>query len=152
MNKFLIASFILLASIDNVVAQTPLPSVAWGNATSSILETIQTKTSNYTLLTTDSGKRFDNTGATGEVDFTLPTYSAGLSYCFTVTAVQTLKIIAPTSNKIAFATTNSASAGNISANAVYASICIYATSVSNQWAVSNGTGGIASSGGTWTVN
>ena len=39
-----------------------------------------TKTSNYSVLSTDSNTDFDNTGAAGEVDFTLPAYAAGLRY------------------------------------------------------------------------
>jgi len=104
-----------------------------------------TKTSNYSVLTGDSNTYFDNTGAAGEVDFTLPAYAAGLRYCFTVTAAQTLKVIAPASTKIAIGTTNSAAAGNITAGAVYSTACIFATSVSNQWAADRTTG-------TWTVN
>jgi hypothetical protein len=62
-----------------------------------------------------------------------------------VTAAQTLKVIAPASNKIALGTTNSASAGNITASAVYSTVCLYATTVSNQWAAKSTTG-------SWTVN
>ena len=108
-------------------------------------EPTSSKTGNYTVLNSDSGQHFDNTGAGGEVDFTLPTYAAGLQYCFTVTAAQILKVIAPASNKIAVGTTNSATAGNVTANAVYSTICLYATTVSNQWAAKSATG-------TWTVN
>jgi hypothetical protein len=108
-------------------------------------EATSTKTANYTVLNTDSGQHFDNTGAAGEVDFTLPTYVAGLKYCFTVTAAQTLKVIAPAANKIAIGTTNSAAAGNMTATAVYSTACIYATTVSNQWAAKSTTG-------SWTVN
>jgi len=104
-----------------------------------------TKTSNYSVLSTDSGTYFDNTGAAGEVDFTLPAYAAGLRYCFTATAAQILKVIAPASAKIAVGTTNSATAGNVTASAVYSAVCIYATSVSNQWAADGTTG-------SWTVN
>lgn len=109
-------------------------------------ETLATKTSNYPIVSGDSGTIFDNTGAVGEVDFTLPSYAAGLKYCFTVAAAQTLKVIAPASNKIAIGTTNSATAGNVTANAVYSTLCLYATSVSNQWAAKSLTGG------PWTVN
>ena len=104
-----------------------------------------TKTTNYSVLSTDSGTYFDNTGAAGEVDFSLPTYAAGLRYCFTTTAAQILKVIAPASAKIAIGTTNSATAGNVTASAVYSAVCIFATSVSNQWAADRTTG-------SWTVN
>jgi len=104
-----------------------------------------TKTSNYSVLSADSGTYFDNTGAVGEVDFTLPAYAAGLRYCFTTTTAQILKVIAPASAKVAIGTTNSATAGNITASAVYSAVCIFATSVSNQWAADRTTG-------SWTVN
>jgi hypothetical protein len=104
-----------------------------------------TRTTNYAVQNSDSNTEFDNTGASGEVDFTLPAYAAGLRYCFTVTAAQTLKVIAPASSQIAIGTTNSATAGNITASAVYSSACIVATSVANQWAARSTTG-------LWTVN
>jgi hypothetical protein len=47
------------------------------------------------VLATDSNTYFDNTGSSGEVDFTLPAYAAGLCYCFAVTSAQTLKVIVP---------------------------------------------------------
>ena len=108
-------------------------------------EATTTKTSNYNVAVADVAQHFDNTGASGEVDFTLPAYAAGLRYCFTVTAAQTLKVIAPASNKIAIGTTNSAAAGNITASATYSTACIYATAVSNQWVAESTTG-------SWTVN
>ena len=93
----------------------------------------------------DTNTDFDNTGASGEVDFTLPAYAAGLRYCFMVTAAQTLKVIAPASAKIAIGTTNSAAAGNIAASAVYSTACLVATSVPNQWVTKSTTG-------SWTAN
>ena len=38
-----------------------------------------------------------------------------------------------------------ATAGNVTANAVYSTVCLYATPVSNQWAAKSVTG-------SWTVN
>lgn len=104
-----------------------------------------TKTGNYSVQTGDSNTSFDNTGATGAVTFTLPSYAAGLRYCFMVTAAQTLEVLAPASNHIAIGTSNSASAGNIQANAPYSTACVVATSVNNQWAAMSTTG-------SWTVN
>jgi hypothetical protein len=104
-----------------------------------------TKTGNYSVLAGDSNTSFDNTGASGAVTFTLPSYAAGLRYCFTVTAAQTLEVLAPASNHIAIGTTNSAAAGNIQASAPYSTACVVATSVSNQWAATSTTG-------SWTVN
>src|SRR5205823_1441255 len=67
------------------------------NSSGAILASVRTasKTANYTIVAGDSGSYFDNSGSTGEVDFTLPAYAAGLQYCFTVTAAQILKVIAP---------------------------------------------------------
>ena len=104
-----------------------------------------TKTTSYQLTTADSGSYLDNTGASGEVDYTLPAWSIGLHFCFTVTAAQIVKVVAPASTSIAIGASNSAAAGNITANAPYATACVYATSVTNQWAADRATG-------TWTVN
>ena len=103
------------------------------------------KPSSYSVQASDSNTNFDNTGATGAVTFTLPSYAAGLRYCFTVTVAQTLEVLAPASNHIAIGTSNSASAGNIQANAPYSTACIVATSVNDQWAATSTTG-------SWTVN
>lgn len=118
-----------------------------GGTSESLLssDATNTKTSNYPILNSDSGYYFDNLGASGEVDFTLPVWAAGLQYCFTVEAVQILKVIAPASAKIAVGTTNSTTAGNITANTLFSTICIFATSNGNQWAAKSVTG-------SWTVN
>jgi hypothetical protein len=109
------------------------------------LLTVVSKTTNYSMAAGDTAKVFDNTGAAGEVDFTLPAYSNGLNFCFTVTAAQVVKIIAGASTKITIGATNSGSAGNITASTVFSSVCIYAGSISNQWVTSSDTG-------TWVVN
>ena len=141
-----------MSTIDTGLSRDQAGVVDFGNGTQGdtsgrikIRELQVTKTSNFTVLTGQTNAFFDNTGAAGEVDFTLPAYTAGLRYCFAVTAAQTLKVIAPASNKIAIGATNSATAGNITANAVYSTICLYATTVANQWASKSATG-------TWTVN
>ncbi len=110
-----------------------------------VKKTPLSKTTNYNVLASDNNTFFDNTGASGEVDFALPTYAAGLIFYFTVTAAQILKIIAPASNKIAIGATNSATAGNILNNTPYSTICIFATTISDQWAAMSMTGN-------WTVN
>ena len=124
--------------------QGRVTAAANGSSSSAALTQL-TKTINYNVLVGDNGTYFDNTGAIAEVDFTLPTYAAGLHYCFTVTAAQTVKVIAPASNSIAVGTTNSAAAGNITASTVYSTACIFATKVSNQWASTSAVGN-------WTVN
>ncbi len=84
----------------------------------------ETHTTNYPVTSDDSGKHFNNTGAGGEVDFTLPLAEGGLQYCFTVTAVHTLKIIANGADTIALGGTVGAAGGSAAAAAVYASICL----------------------------
>jgi hypothetical protein len=146
------------ATVDTGISRTAAGAMAVGNGTqgdtsgSLALQTIPqekelqvTKTSNYTIQASDSNTFFDNFGAGGEVDFTLPAYAAGLRYCFGVIAAQTVKVIAPTLNKIAIGASNSGFAGNISANAPYSVVCLHATTTGDQWAAKSATG-------TWTVN
>jgi hypothetical protein len=80
------------------------------------MDTRATMTSPYAVLVGDSGKQFDNIGASGEVDFTLPSCTAamaGMKFGFYVGAAQTLKVIAPASTTIRIAGSVSAAAGNI---------------------------------------
>lgn len=101
------------------------------------------KTGNYSVLALDTGTQFDNIGASGEVDFTLPTAAIGLKYGFIVKAAQVLKIIAGSSTIIAIGSSISASAGNIQANVAYASVQIEAISTT-EWVATAVTG-------SWTV-
>lgn len=72
----------------------------------------QTKTANYTLVANDNFSQFDNAGAAGEVDFTLPPVSVnGYAVGFRAVAAQTLKVIsAEGANLVAF---NSAAASSV---------------------------------------
>lgn len=115
-----------------------------GNLVSTGISTRASKTSNYPITAADTGTQFDNAGAGGEVDFTLPTASKGLHYGFIVAAAQTLKVIAGTGATIAIGASISASAGNISANAKYAAVQLEAISAT-EWVATSG------AAGTWTV-
>lgn len=53
----------------------------------------QTKTANYSVVASDNGSNFDNLGAAGEVDFTLPPIANGYYFGFRALAAQTLKVI-----------------------------------------------------------
>jgi hypothetical protein len=75
----------------------------------------QTKVANYQIVTGDNFSHFDNTGAVGEVDFTLPPIANGYKFGFRNVAAQTLKVISneggnivalnnPVANSLAFAT------------------------------------------------
>lgn len=102
------------------------------------------KTANYSVLASDTGTQFDNIGAAGEVDFTLPTAAVGLKYGFTVKAAQVLKVIAGSSTIIAIGASISASAGNIQANTAYSSVQLEAISTT-EWVATSG------ASGSWTV-
>lgn len=54
---------------------------------------VSAKTANYTILASESGKTFTNTGAAGEVDFTLPVATPGLRFTFALKVAQQIKIL-----------------------------------------------------------
>lgn len=54
--------------------------------------TVQTKTTDYTVTTADSGRTFSTAGASGTVVFTLPAAVPGLKYRFRVGAAQELRL------------------------------------------------------------
>lgn len=132
-------------SISSTAVDLPLP-------TQLRIEVISGKTTNYTLVTADGGKIFTTNGASGEVDFTLPTSPAAGYRCgFTVQAAQVLKVIAPTSNTINVGGSVSAAAGNITSSQVgaYVELEYFA---GNKWIAKMATGSGGSSGaGGWTV-
>lgn len=105
---------------------------------------ILSKTSNYPVLLTDSGRVLNNVGAGGSVNFTLPTAAVGLQFEFVITDAQTMTITAAASTTIRIAGTASASAGNITANSVGNTIRLVATSTTAWIAMSHE--------GTWTIN
>jgi hypothetical protein len=112
-------------------------------AASAALSTV-TKTANYSVTAGDVAKHFNNIGAAGEVDFSLPAAAAGLNYCFLVDAAQIVKVVAAAGEKIAVGATNSAAGGNVTANTAYSEICLEAHKAA-QWVVRSSTGA-------WTVN
>lgn len=79
-----------------------------------------TSTANYTIKRGFSGSQFDNIGASGEVDFTLPDMQdtdpsvTGTKFSFYVGAAQTLKIIATGGLKIRNAASQSSANGSAS--------------------------------------
>jgi hypothetical protein len=101
------------------------------------------KTSNYNVTAGDSGTHFDNIGAAGEVDFTLPVAARDLKYAFLVDAAQIVKIIAQAGEKIAHADSNSATGGNVQAATPNYMIAIECHKA-GQWVVSAATGA-------WTI-
>jgi len=78
---------------------------------------VTSQTSNYSVLSSDSGVFFTNTGASAEVDFTLPSAVSGLQYIFYVDPPHTLKVIAAGGAVIRYLSTLSAINGSISSTA-----------------------------------
>lgn len=70
------------------------------------------KTANYTILSTDNGTLFDNTGAAGAVTFTLPAIANGYNFGFVAIANQNLLVTSNEgTNVVVF---NNASASTVS--------------------------------------
>jgi hypothetical protein len=113
-------------------------------ASGSGLVPISAKTASYSVVAADSGTRFNNTGATIAIDFTLPVAAPGLNYVFTVDAAFLMRVVATGTEKIAIGTVNSAAGGNVSAIVGFATISIFSHKAL-QWEVSAATG-------SWTVN
>lgn len=107
-------------------------------------DTRVTKTSNYTITAAQSFTQFDNLGASGTVNFTLPTAASGLKFGFQVAAAQYLKVTAGSSTTISLGPVVSASAGNIMSKTQYASVELEAISTT-QWVALSTTA-------TWIVN
>ncbi|MFY9223206.1 MAG: hypothetical protein WAQ98_11070 [Blastocatellia bacterium] len=102
------------------------------------------KTSNYTLLTSDSGGLFTNGEAVGSVTFSLPAATAGLHYKFYVTTNQNFVIDAAGSDTIRIASSVTASGGNLTSSTVGNTIeLIY---------IGTGQWGVLAHEGSWTVN
>lgn len=122
-------------------------AMTWGAVVTAAF-TVSSKTTGYQVASAgaDDWKRFDNTGAGGSVVFTLPTtanLAAGDNWCFLVTAAQTLEILANTGETLTMGNVTGAAAGNLQANTVGSSICIYmgSTTAGYVWAFN----------GTWTL-
>jgi len=107
---------------------------------------VTARTSNLTLSLASSeiGRTFTNTGASGEVILTLPSSTTGINYRFYVTAAQYLRIKAAGTDIIRHAAATSAAAGYIRANTIGNCIRIECT-VSGVWAVTSVIG-------TWTID
>ncbi len=91
-----------------------------------------TKTANYTIVAADNFTLFDNTGATGEVDLTLPAIANGYSFALRAQVAQVFKFIsAEGSNIVGTAATNS----NASVTAIGGVILVYTNPAGTKWIV-----------------
>lgn len=103
------------------------------------------KTTNYTLLSTDSNKVFTNAGAAGTIVLTLPTAVSGILYNGLTTTAQILRFQAPAGVTITVAGTSSTSGGTLSSAAVTGSSITLIAASSTQWF------GFGGGYGTWTA-
>ena len=95
----------------------------------------QTRTANYQIVAlTDNQCLFDNLGATGEVDFTLPPITNGQKYGFQVLASQTLKVISHEGGNVVGTTLTQSS---VSANAIGAKFAVFSNPAGTKWLVEN---------------
>ena len=98
------------------------------------------KTSAYLVASGDAGTDFNNAGAAGGITFTLPAWSAGLNYCFTNTAGQTVTVQAPSGAFITEAGVSTASGGTAASTMQYSAVCVVAMT-SAIWQVDRHVGG-----------
>lgn len=94
------------------------------------------KTSNFTVLTTDTGTWFNNSGAAGTITNTLPAAAVGLNYKFTVVTAQNVSVKAVGSDTIRIVGQVTAGAGGIACATVGSSIDIYCP-IAGQWIVAS---------------
>jgi hypothetical protein len=104
---------------------------------------ILTKTADYTVLASETGAVYTNSGAAGQVIFTLPTWAAGLFYMFDVETAQNLRVVASGTDTIRIAGSVSAAGGRID-NATVGGVVTLVATLSGKWVAT-------SQEGTWTV-
>lgn len=112
---------------DSITALTTRVSALELAGAGTLWSNVVKKTANYNIVVGDVGSFFTNTGAAGEVDFTLPVGIIGMKYSFFIDNAQIVKIIASGGAKIRYLNTLSVANGNVSAstqgNKIYL-ICI----------------------------
>lgn len=101
------------------------------------------KTTDYTVLVTDSDTVFTNEGATAGVNFTLPTAVSDYTYTFIVQDADGITVTANTGDTIRLAGSVSAAAGNISSTTIGSAVILVCINTTEWVAIS-----IV---GTWTV-
>lgn len=102
----------------------------WGN--------YQTKTANYQAVVLDNFTQFDNLGATGEVDITLPPIQNGLYFSFKANAAQILKAISNEGGNLVGTTLTQ---NSVSVNAIGGGFEIYSNPAGTKWLVQNDSSG-----------
>lgn len=94
----------------------------------------QNKQANYTALVTDNFSIFDNTGAAGEVDITLPPIANGYYFALRAVVAQTFKFI---SNEGGNIIGDTASRSQVSVAAIGGGLEIFSNSAGTKWYVQN---------------
>lgn len=94
----------------------------------------QTKTANYTLIPTDNLSHFDNTGASGEVDLTLPPIGNGYYFGVHALANQTFKVISNEGGNLVGTTLTQTS---VSVAAIGGGFAVYSNPAGTKWVVEN---------------
>ena len=102
-----------------------------------------TQTANYQILASDNGTLFNNIGAGGEVDFTLPAIANGYVFGFRDYVAQTLKVISNEGgNVLAF---NNAAATSVAfstgGSQIGGGFLIYSDAAGTSWIVQNTSAG-----------
>lgn len=92
------------------------------------------KTANYTILSTDNFTLFDNTGATGEVDLTLPPIANGYMFALKAAAAQTFKFISNEGGNVIGST---ATQSSVSVAAIGGGVLVYTNPAGTKWLVEN---------------
>lgn len=90
------------------------------------------KTANYTILSTDNFTLFDNAGAAGEVDLTLPAIANGYFFGLRAQAAQTFKFISNEGGNVVGTT---ATQSSVSVAAIGGVIYIYSNAAGTKWIV-----------------
>lgn len=90
------------------------------------------KTTNYTILATDNFTLFDNTGAGGEVDLTLPAIANGYFFGLSCRVAQVFKFISNEGSNVVSAT---ATNNNVSVTAIGGFIGIFSNPGATKWIV-----------------
>lgn len=107
------------------------------------LRRFQTKTANYQIVAADNFSGFDNTGAGGEVDFTLPPIANGYLFEFRAVAAQTLKVVSSEGSNIV--ALNNASASSLAfstgSQIVGGGLRVYSNELGTKWFVDNASAG-----------
>lgn len=110
---------------------------AWRQlATSSAINVVVAKTTNYNVVVGDNNTFFTNQGTAGLVNFNLPTAQVGLIYTFIVQNINGLKVTAAAGDTIRLGLNITSAAGNIQATDIGSKIVLLAINAT-EWIALN---------------